>query len=79
MEVAAYLDRIGYQEPREPTADALRQLHRACLLTVAFENLDIQLDRSIVLSLSSLYNKVVLHRRGGFCSELNGLFEWPFD
>jgi hypothetical protein len=37
MEIEAYLDRIGYQGPREPTADALRQLHRAHLLTVAFE------------------------------------------
>ena len=76
MKVEAYLDRIGYQGPREPTADALRQLHQAHLLNVAFENLDIQLDRSIVLSLSSLYKKVVLHRRGGFCYELNGLFGW---
>ena len=76
MEVDAYLDRIGYQGSREPTADALRQLHRAHMLTVAFENLDIQLGRSIVLSLSSLYDKVVLHQRGGFCYELNGLFGW---
>lgn len=76
MEVEAYLDRIGYQGPCEPTANALRQLHRAHLLTVAFENLDIHLGRSIVLSLPSLYNKVVLHRRGGFCYELNGLFGW---
>jgi len=45
-------------------------------LSVAFENLDIQLDRSIVLSLPSLYSKVVLYRRGGFCYELNGLFGW---
>jgi len=44
MEADAYLDHIGYQGPREPTADALRQLHRTHLLTVAFENLDIQRD-----------------------------------
>ena len=56
MELETYLDRIGYQGPREPSADALRQLHRAHLLTVAFENLDIQLGRSIVLSLPLLYN-----------------------
>ncbi len=74
MEVKAYLDRIGYQGPRVSTADALREFHRAHLLTTAFENLDIHLGRSIVLSLSSLYNKVVLHRCGGFCYELNGLF-----
>ena len=61
MELETYLDRIGYQGPREPTADTLRQLHRAHLLTVAFENLDIQLGRSIVLSLPLLYDKVVLH------------------
>ena len=76
MDVEPYLDRIGYQGPREPSADAFRQLHRAQLLTVAFENLDIPLGHSIVLSLPSIYSKVVLHRRGGFCYELNGLFGW---
>jgi len=76
MEIAAYLKRIGCQGPHKPTADILRRLHRAHLLAVPFENLDIHLYRPIVLSLPALYEKIVRRRRGGFCYELNGLFAW---
>ncbi len=76
MEIDAYLERIRYQGSREPTTETLRQLHRAHMLTVPFENLDIPLGHPIVLSLSSFYDKIVGRRRGGFCYELNGLFGW---
>src|SRR5262245_34969656 len=74
MEIQAYLDRINYHGPREPTAEALRALHRAHMLAVPFENLDIRLGRPIVLGEAALYDKIVRRRRGGFCHELNGLF-----
>jgi arylamine N-acetyltransferase/pimeloyl-ACP methyl ester carboxylesterase len=76
MEIDAYFERIGYEGSREPTTETLRQLHRAHMLTVPFENLDIPLGNPIVLSLPSFYDKVVGRRRGGFCYELNGLFAW---
>ncbi|TDI15991.1 MAG: arylamine N-acetyltransferase, partial [Acidobacteria bacterium] len=76
MEINAYLKRIGYRGSRQPTAETLRQLHRAHLLAVPFENLDIPLGHPIVLSLPSFYDKIVRRRRGGFCYELNGLFGW---
>ncbi len=76
MDVAAYLQRIGYDGPCKPTAEVLRQLHRAHMLAVPFENLDIPLGRPIVLSLPLLFEKIVQRRRGGFCYELNGLFAW---
>ncbi len=44
------------------------------MLSVPFENLDIHLDRPIVLSEAAFYDKIVKHRRGGFCYELNGSF-----
>ncbi len=44
------------------------------MLTVPFENLDIGRKRPIRLDLASLWGKIVLQRRGGFCYELNGLF-----
>ena len=46
------------------------------MYSVPFENLDIPLGRPIVLSLPMLFEKVVQHRRGGFCYELNALFGW---
>ncbi len=44
------------------------------MLNVPFENLDIGLKRHIRLSEEALWEKIVIHRRGGFCYELNGLF-----
>ena len=43
-------------------------------MSVPFEALDVPLNRKIKLDLTSLYNKVVLNNRGGFCYELNYLF-----
>src|SRR4051812_24986315 len=74
MELQAYFDRIHYQGERAPTAAMLRELHRAHLLAVPFENLDIHLGRRIVLDEEALFDKIVRRRRGGFCYELNGLF-----
>jgi len=74
MDVEAYLRRIAYDGPRQPSASLLRSLHRQHLFTVPFENLDISLAAPIRLEIPLLYNKIVVRRRGGFCYELNGLF-----
>jgi N-hydroxyarylamine O-acetyltransferase len=72
--VAAYLDRIGAPRPGTLDAAALRELHRAHLLAVPFENLSIHTGEPIVLDEDILLDKVVARRRGGFCYELNGAF-----
>lgn len=69
----AYLARIGVRPPSAPTQEALATLHRAHLMTVPFENLDIGV-RPIRLDLDGLWAKIVADRRGGYCYELNGLF-----
>jgi N-hydroxyarylamine O-acetyltransferase len=74
MDVEAYLRRIDYHGPRQPSSTALRELHRQHLFTVPFENLDIPLRIPISLDLQQIYDKIVGRRRGGFCYELNGLF-----
>jgi N-hydroxyarylamine O-acetyltransferase len=75
VDVDAYLERIGYAGPREPTTPTLRALQRAHLLAVPFENLDINpCATPIDLDIDRLFDKVVRRRRGGFCYELNGLF-----
>jgi len=76
MNVQAYLNRINYSGPTEPTAENLRALHLAHLYAVPFENIDIHLGRPIVLDYEKLYNKIVSEQRGGFCYELNGMFGW---
>lgn len=74
MHVDAYLHRIGYFGALIPDADSLRDLHRAHLLTVPFENLDIAWRREIRVDREAFLRKVVEQRRGGFCYELNGAF-----
>lgn len=74
MDVNAYLKRIKYNGSLAPTAETLRGLQVAHLLTVPFENLNIHARQPIVLEDDALFTKIVEHRRGGFCYEVNGLF-----
>jgi N-hydroxyarylamine O-acetyltransferase len=74
MDIDAYLKRIHYHNPTSPDLATLRGLHRAHLLAVPFENLDITLHRPIRLEEQLLFDKIVRCNRGGFCYELNGLF-----
>ena len=76
MDVPTYLNRLHYSNPVKPDAETLHGLQRAHMMSVPFENLDIGLKRRIHLSEEALWNKIVIHKRGGFCYELNGLFAW---
>jgi N-hydroxyarylamine O-acetyltransferase len=75
MDTEKYLRRIGI-ENFDITADAesLRLLQKKHLLSVPFENLDIHWKRPILLDTNRFYQKIVEEKRGGFCYELNGLF-----
>jgi N-hydroxyarylamine O-acetyltransferase len=76
MQLASYLDRIGYRGPLEPTSATLRALHRAHVLAIPYENLDIHLGQRLVLDQQRIFDKIVGQRRGGWCYEMNGLFAW---
>ncbi|MBA5873318.1 MAG: arylamine N-acetyltransferase [Nitrospira sp. CR1.2] len=69
-----YLARVKYEGPLIPSLETLQGLHRAHVMTVPFENLDIHLGRPISLDPADLFRKIVVERRGGYCFELNGLF-----
>lgn len=75
MNVTAYLERMGLSDAGlGPDLATLRLLQRSHLLGVPFENLDIHWKLPIVLDTAKFYDKIVIARRGGFCYELNGLF-----
>lgn len=74
LDLDAYLERIGYDGPRDATGDVLRELHRAHTEAIAFENLDIVLGRGISLDLDDLQRKMVRAGRGGYCLEHATLF-----
>jgi N-hydroxyarylamine O-acetyltransferase len=74
LNIRAYLERINYHGSLAPTAETLRALQVAHLLSVPFENLSIHAGQPIVLDDDALFTKIVERRRGGFCYEANGLF-----
>jgi N-hydroxyarylamine O-acetyltransferase len=76
MNIPAYLTRLNYSASVKPDAETLHGLQFAHLLKIPFENLDIALKRPIQLSEEALWEKIIIHKRGGFCYELNSLFAW---
>jgi N-hydroxyarylamine O-acetyltransferase len=76
VEVARYLERIGYDGPLAADVATLSALQRAHLLAVPFDALDCHLGNPVTVQPADAYRKVVGVGRGGFCFELNGLFAW---
>jgi len=77
MDRDAYISRIS-MAPGDSISlnrDGLDLLQWGHLVTVPFENLDIHWKRPIILDTNRFYQKIVGDKRGGFCYELNGLFE----
>jgi N-hydroxyarylamine O-acetyltransferase len=74
MDKNEYLKRINYQNEIIVDDETLMQLHEHHVLNVPFENLDVHYKRFFDLALEKLYKKIVVHYRGGFCYELNTLF-----
>jgi N-hydroxyarylamine O-acetyltransferase len=74
MEIEKYFERIEYRDNAVLTAGVLKALQKNHLLRIPFENLDIHYKVPIELNLESIFEKIVIRRRGGFCYELNSLF-----
>lgn len=68
-----YLARVGHSGPTDVSLRTLRALHRAHLLAIPYENLDIHLGIPVTLDREALFTKLVDERRGGWCFEMNGL------
>ena len=74
MDVQKYLRRIGYEGEVENSLQCLTKLQHCHISSVPYENLDMFTNVRKVLDVNTLYEKIVLDNRGGWCSELNGLF-----
>lgn len=74
LDVAAYVRRLGGVVDRPPTGETLRALHRAHVLTIPFENVDVVLGRPPRLGIENLQDKLVRRARGGYCYEHTLLF-----
>lgn len=76
MDLDAYLARIGYPGTPRVDLETLTAIHRAHLLAIPYENLDVQLRRPGDVTVQHAFDKLVTRRRGGWCYEMNGLFGW---
>ncbi|MGI9235810.1 MAG: arylamine N-acetyltransferase family protein [Woeseiaceae bacterium] len=76
MKLRDYLDRVGYSGDVRPSSDTLAALLRCHVLSVPFENLDVQLGIPVTTAIETAFEKVVGRGRGGWCYEQNGLFGW---
>ncbi|MHC0433572.1 arylamine N-acetyltransferase family protein [Streptomyces sp. O3] len=79
LDLDAYLARVGYDGPREPTAQTLQRLHRAHMTAFCFENIDIALGRRVAIDIDSIQHKLLRTGRGGYCYETNLLFAAALD
>jgi len=70
----AWLRRIGYSGPREPTLETLRGVVAAHSSAISYESIDVLLGHTPRLDLESLQQKMIFGGRGGYCFEQNMLF-----
>ena len=73
FDLDAYLRRIAYEGPREPSLGTLRAIVAAHSAAIPFENIDVLLKHGVRLDVATLHNKLVQRRRGGYCFEQNTL------
>jgi len=74
IDLAAYAERIGFAGELRASAECLRELHLAHATHVPFENIEVLMRRPMQLDIESLWRKLVVERRGGYCFEQNSLF-----
>jgi N-hydroxyarylamine O-acetyltransferase len=79
MELDAYFERIGFTDQPSVDLATLITLQRQHLLSIPYENLDVQLGRLSNLDINRIYAKIVEQRRGGWCYEMNGILQWALE
>ena len=74
-DVGAYLERIGIADPEPLTPEFLDKLIDAHQRAVPFDDLDVyEFQMNPSLGIADLFEKIVVRKRGGYCFELNALF-----
>jgi arylamine N-acetyltransferase len=73
IDVDGYLARLGV-EREPPSVAALARLHRAHVERIAYEALDIQIERPTRIEPEASAARITARGRGGYCYHLNGAF-----
>lgn len=76
--IQQFFKRIGMDPATkvELNKEFLGRVQTACVLNIAYENLDILEGKPIQLTEKVLFDKIVIRGRGGYCFELNGLLAY---
>ncbi len=75
--VGLYLERLGIPADADGLhcgRELLNRLQYAHVTMIPYENIDILRGIPLPMTFDKQYEKIILHRRGGYCFELNGLF-----
>ena len=77
LQIEQYLRKLQLND-FEPTVNlaALTKLQDAHLKYIPYENFDCLNGKITSLKRQDMFNKVIMHNRGGICFELNGLYNW---
>ena len=73
LDLPAYLTRLGVTA-REPSRDALDEIHEAHVRAFSFDNIDVLLGQHPGVALEDVQSKFVGRGRGGYCFEHATLF-----
>ncbi|MFN4221156.1 MULTISPECIES: arylamine N-acetyltransferase [Novosphingobium] len=73
QQLSAYLARIGFSATPRLDSETLHALVQAHVQSIPFENIDVQLGRTLTTDQDAAFAKLVEARRGGWCYEHNGL------
>ncbi|KAI1904283.1 hypothetical protein AGOR_G00004080 [Albula goreensis] len=77
MNLESYFERIGFKGTFDKAdLETLKNVHMQHVLSIPFENLSIHCGELITMDLESIYDKIVMNQRGGWCCENNLLFSW---
>ena len=74
FDIDAWFSRIGYNASRDPTLGNLRRLVTAHATAIAYESIDVLLNKPPSLDPKLLQSKMIFGGRGGYCFEQNMLF-----
>lgn len=77
LQIQQYLRKLQLND-FEPTVNlaTLTKLQDAHLKYIPYENFDCLNGKITSLKRQDMFNKVIMHNRGGICFELNGLYNW---
>ena len=77
LQIKQYLHKLQLNE-LQPAADlpTLTKLQDAHLKFIPYENFDCLNGRITSLKHYDMFQKLIIHNRGGICFELNGLYNW---